>query len=250
MIVAGGVVLPVIALTALLGYSLHLMGVLRPQAADLEIHVVGHQWWWELRYPGKAAGEYVATANELRIPAGRPVRLILTSEDVIHSFWVPNLAGKMDLIPGHVRRLTVEASAPGSFRGQCAEFCGAQHARMALHVVAEPGEAFERWLAQLREPARETADAPHRGRDAFVALGCADCHTVRGQTAARIAGPDLTHVASRAWLGAGTLPNTPLHLAEWIAGSQRIKPGNAMPSFSHLDAATLASLADYLSQLD
>jgi len=251
VILAGGVFLPIIALTGLLAYGLHLMNALHAPDADLEIRVIGHQWWWELRYPGKVAGEFVTTANELRVPAGRPVNLILTSEDVIHSFWVPSLAGKMDLIPGHRRRLTVEAAAPGIFRGQCAEFCGAQHAHMALHIVALPEDEFERWLAQLREPAREmAAPGPQRGRDAFVALGCIDCHTVRGHTVARTRGPELTHVATRAWLGAGTLPTSPENLAAWITSSQRIKPGNAMLSYPDLDPGTLASLVDYLWQLE
>jgi cytochrome c oxidase subunit 2 len=253
IIVAGGVAFPVVVLSALLAYGVALTGTLR--AADendaLHIRVTGHQFWWEVLYPGASAGEFVASANEIRIPVGRSVALALTSRDVVHSLWVPNLAGKVDLIPGRVTRLALRAERTGTFRGQCAEFCGADHARMALHVVALAQDEFERWLANLRSPARAPGSERLRaGRDAFVAQGCANCHAVRGVTQPQIRAPDLTHLAGREWIGAGTFRNTREHLIEWIARGDAVKPGRAMPSYAHLDAATLASIADYLDSLE
>ena len=253
MIVAGGVALPVIVLSALLAYGVSLTGALRADTEEgtLTIHVTAHQYWWEVLYPGAESGEFVASANEIRIPARRPVALVLTSRDVIHSFWVPNLAGKIDLIPGRVTHLTLQADRPGTFRGQCAEFCGEGHARMALHVVALNEEGFEGWLAKLRAPARAPADAAlSKGRAAFLAQGCGNCHAVRGVSEPLLAAPDLTNLASRAWLGAGTLRNTREQLIEWIVRGELVKPGRAMPSYPHLDAETLGSIVDYLGSLD
>lgn len=251
MIVAGGVALPVVALSALLAYGVVLTGKLRadPQAQALHIDVVAHQFWWEVRYASEAGDAPVATANELRIPAGRQIVLSLSSTDVIHSFWVPSLAGKIDVIPGRTTRMTLVANQPGTFRGQCAEFCGAQHARMAVLVIASTPEDFDRWLARLRTPARVAAAAAP-GREAFLAHECVECHTIRGVASAGRIGPDLTHVASRSWLGAGTLENSPANLRRWIGNAQALKPGSAMPSFAHLDAATLDALAAYLASLE
>jgi cytochrome c oxidase subunit II len=257
LIIGGGLVFPVVVLTALLAYGVWLTGALRApedgamQEGALQVGVTGRMWWWEVRYPGAREGEAAATANEIRIPVGRPVTFSLTSPDVIHSFWVPRLAGKIDLIPGRETRLTVRADRAGVFRGQCAEYCGTQHALMSFHVVALEPEAFEQWLARLREPARPPAsEGARRGQEAFLKEGCAECHTVRGVTQARLAGPDLTHLAGREWIGAGTLPNTPAMLARWIAEGERVKPGRAMPSFPHLEPATVEALAAYLSGLD
>ena len=252
LIVAGGVAFPVIVLTALLVYGVNLTGALRAQAEDaLHVRVTSHMWWWEVRYPDGGGGEGVTTANEIRIPVDRPVTFSLSSPDVIHSFWVPSLACKIDVIPGRVTRLTLRADRPGRYRGQCAEFCGAQHALMAFHIVALEPDEFERWLAQLRQPARtpEGASAA-KGREAFLAQSCGHCHTVRGVVESILPGPDLTHVAGRAWIGAGTLPNTRESLVRWLAGGEQVKPGRAMPSYDHLDAATLAALADYLAGLE
>ncbi len=249
VIVAGGVALPVVALSALLAYGVTLTRELRERGGEaaLELEVIGHRWWWEVRYPGAAAGETVASANEIRIPAGRPVAIALSSADVIHSFWVPSLAGKIDAIPGRVNRIVLRAAQPGSFRGQCAEFCGAQHARMVLEVRAETPEDFERWLADLRQPARAAA-APGAG---LFKTHCAQCHTVRGvaQSAGRLAAPDLTHVASRPRLG-GTLENTPQNMAVWIERNDALKPGNAMPAFRELEPRSLEALAAWLSSLE
>lgn len=251
-IFCGGVALPVIMLSALLAYGVMLMGRLSPAETagsdPLEVEIVARQWWWEVRYPGKVAGETVTSANELHLPVGRPVIVRLTSSDVIHSFWIPNLAGKLDVIPGKERRLRLQADVAGSFRGQCAEFCGAQHARMALLVMAEAPGAFEARLARMRVPhAALDGPAAQQGRTAFMLHACAACHTVRGYATQAAPGPDLTHLAQRAWLGAGVLPNTPENVAAWIAHSQQLKPGNAMPSYAHLNEATLAALAAFLS---
>jgi len=248
VIVAGGVVLPVIALSALLAYGVTLTQALRVEGGEaLELQVIAHRWWWEVRYPGARPGETVASANEIRIPAGRPVSIALSSADVIHSFWVPSLAGKIDAIPGRVNRITLRAGRPGIFRGQCAEFCGAQHARMVLEVRAETPEDFERWLAGLRQPARAAAAPGAR----LFKTHCAQCHTVRGvvQSAGRLAAPDLTHVATRPRLG-GTLENTPQNMAAWIERNDALKPGNAMPAFRELEPRSLEALAAWLSSLE
>jgi cytochrome c oxidase subunit 2 len=256
IILAGGVVLPVVLLSALLLYAAMLMAQLREgQAAgddDLQIEVIANQWWWEVRYPGKVASDmHVVTANELYIPVGRSVSVRLRSRDVIHSFWIPNLAGKMDVIPGKERRLRLQADVVGRFRGQCAEFCGAQHARMGLLIVAEPPRAFDARMERMRASRTAPAsDAALRGRVAFFLHACADCHTVRGQAEQGTSGPDLTHLRGRAWIGAGTLANTPENVASWIARSERIKPRNRMPSYAHLDEATVAALAAFLTEGD
>ena len=251
VIVGGGVVFPVVALSALLVYGVSLSSGLRAgEEGALEIEVVAHRWWWEVRYPGASGGAKVATANELRIPVGRAVAVRLTSADVVHSFWIPALAGKIDAIPGRENRIVLRADRPGSFRGQCAEFCGAQHARMALHAVALAPEEFERWLANLQRPVPASAREA-RGAALFRAH-CLECHAVRGLGAAgpRLAAPDLTHVASRAWLGAGTLENNRANLAAWIAANDRLKPGNAMPVFAHLAPGELDALAAWLESLE
>jgi len=250
--VGAGIVFPTVLLSALLLYDvLRVEGLERPPTADpLVIGVTGHQWWWEVRYHDPASGRWIALANELHLPAGRPVQIGLTSADVIHSFWVPTLGGKMDTVPGRVNRLAITALAPGVHRGQCAEYCGTQHALMALHVVVDTPEDFDRWLAAQASAATPPADAvAERGRDAFLAHGCAACHALRGVAAGSELGPDLTHVGSRLWLGAGTVRNEPATLRRWIADIQGIKPGARMPSFKHLDAATLDALAAYLGQL-
>lgn len=249
LIAAGGVALPIVSLSALLGYGLYAMAALRqPAAESAHIEIVGNRWWWDVRYRD-TDGTLIATANEIRIPAGKSVTLRLSSKDVIHSFWVPNLAGKMDLIPGRTNHIVLQADRPGVFRGQCAEFCGAQHARMAFHVIAEPQPAYDAWLAHQRTAAQQPRDAlALRGRTAFAAH-CLACHTVRGIGTAHVPGPDLTHIASRTALGAGTLDNNQENLLAFIAHSQSIKPGSGMPSFAHLEQDTLQAIAAYLGEL-
>lgn len=213
------------------------------------IEVVGHQWWWEVNY---RSGEtsILRTANEIHIPVGRAFAFDLISRDVIHSFWVPNLHGKTDMVPGQVNRIVIRADRPGVYRGQCAEFCGMQHAHMALLVIASEPEEFERWLAAQRMPAREPAsDEARRGRELFVSSQCAVCHTIRGTTAFGNTGPELTHLASRRTIAAATLPNRRGHLAGWIADPQSIKPGNRMPP-SEFDAESFHALLAYLEGLE
>jgi cytochrome c oxidase subunit 2 len=215
----------------------------------LTVSVVGHQWWWEVRYENATAAYVLTTANEIHLPAGRPVLFKLTSTDVIHSFWVPNLHGKMDLVPGHQNVTWLRADREGTYRGQCAEFCGHQHAHMAFTVVVEPYEKFKAWYdAQLKPAAEPQTESQAQGRHVFLSSTCVMCHTVRGTDAGSRVGPDLTHVASRATLAAGTLENTRGHLAGWVVDSQQVKPGNRMPP-NNLEPADLQALLDYLQSL-
>lgn len=251
-LLGGGVLFPGVVLAALFAWTLPLAPAWRPvpPAGALVIAVTGRMWWWEVRYPADAAGAEWVTANEIRIPTGRPVYLARASDDVIHSFWVPALAGKMDMVPGRLQHLLLSAERPGVYRGQCAEYCGEQHARMALHVVAQPPEAFEAWRSAQAAPAAAPVTAgQQRGREAFLANRCDACHTVRGVSAPNPRAPDLTHVGSRLHLAAGTLPNEAPALARWVAHVQQIKPGARMPSYDRLDGDTLAALADWLGSL-
>ena len=250
LIIGGGIVFPVLVLTALLIYSLLRAASLEPgdEPAAVRIEVVGEQWWWRVHYLDQNGRRDFATANEIRIPVGLSVEFELNSADVIHSFWVPALAGKLDMIPGKTNRLRVRADRPGEFRGQCAEYCGGPHAFMALFVVAETPEQFERWAQAQRQPAT-LSDENAPGRKIFVA-NCAACHTVRGTPAAGEHGPDLTHIGSRLTIGAGLLPMNAGSLAGWIASSQHLKPGNLMPSFGSFSGQELRALAAYLESLE
>lgn len=213
------------------------------------ITITGKQWWWDVRYEDDQPGNIFTTANEIHIPVGQPVQLELKSSDVIHSLWVPSLHGKKDLIPGRDARMWIQADRPGEFEGQCAEFCGHQHAHMRLLIVAEEPEKFEAWLKRQRAPASEPQTAGQkRGRDVFLQQSCLMCHTVRGTIAGSRAGPDLTHLATRRTLGAGTLRNSRAHLAGWIMHPQGFKPGSKMPD-QDLKADELEALLDYLTNL-
>ncbi|MBA4138210.1 MAG: cytochrome c oxidase subunit II [Opitutus sp.] len=215
----------------------------------LTVKITGRQWWWEVLYEDQTPSNQFQTANEIHVPVGRPVHLRLFSADVIHSFWVPNLHGKRDLIPGRENSLWIQADRPGVYEGQCAEFCGMQHAHMRIVVVAQPEEEFEGWLQAQRRPAPEPeTETQVRGREVFLANTCVMCHTVRGTTAGSRAGPDLTHLASRRTLGAASIPNTRGHLAGWILDPQTIKPGNHMPPHT-FEAEELRALLDYLESL-
>jgi cytochrome c oxidase subunit 2 len=217
--------------------------------APLTVRVIGHQWWWELRYDAATPSDVVTTANELHLPAGRPVDLVLSSVDVIHSLWIPTLNGKRDLIPGQETYLTLVADRPGSYRGQCAEFCGAQHAHMALDVVVHVQDDFDAWLASARAPAAAPADASQeRGRQVFLAARCPMCHAITGIDAYGRVGPDLTHLASRRSLAAGSMPNTRGHLAGWIVDPQGVKQGARMPP-NALPPDDLQALLAYLGSL-
>jgi cytochrome c oxidase subunit 2 len=208
--------------------------------AALTVHVVGHDWWWEARYPNGAV-----TANEIHVPAGERVRVLLTTDDVIHSFWVPQLAPKTDLIPGRQNSMWLEAAKPGRYRGQCAEFCGFQHAHMVFYVVAQTPHAFASWE---RAEARPVSASVQRGEQIFLSTTCAQCHAIRGTTATADVGPDLTHLASRRTIAAGTLPNDRSDLIDWINDPQSIKQGTLMPP-THLSGADLDALVAFLESL-
>ena len=250
-IIGGGVALPVVVLVSLLSYSFVLSRDLTrdPGPDALQIEVVGKQWWWEVRYL-VPDGPPVVSANELRLPVGEPVELLLSATDVIHSFWLPSLAGKRDMIPGRVNRLVLEARAAGVYRGQCAEYCGGPHALMAFYAIAEAPADFAAWLE--REATEVTAPVdPFRaqGRDLFLSSGCGACHTVRGTPANGRLGPDLTHLGGRMSLGAGILPNNVGTIAGWIADAQHLKPANRMPAFNTFTGVELRALAAWLASL-
>jgi len=251
-LLGGGLAFPTVVLSALFAYSEFHRPPWRPipPPGALIVGVTGHMWWWEVRYRDAASGAEVVTANEIRIPVGRPIYFGLGSADVIHSFWVPSLGGKMDMLPGRVQHLLLQADRPGTWRGQCAEYCGEQHARMALHVVAEEPAAFDAWLAAQARPAAAASRELERGREAFLAHRCNACHTVRGVSEQSRLGPDLTHVGSRLHLGAGTAPNDAAQLAAWVAHTQQLKPGARMPSSGErIGEADLQSIAAWLAQL-
>ena len=217
--------------------------------APLEIQVTGHQWWWEITYPDPEPDKLFRTANEIHIPTGRPILLRLQTRDVIHSFWVPNLHGKRDLIPGRVNKYWLQADGAGVYRGQCAEFCGLQHAHMALDVVAESPQDFDRWKKHQQTPAQEPQTPEQlRGRVVFLSAPCVNCHSIVGTDAYATLGPDLTHLASRPTLGAGTLINNHGNLAGWIVNPQGIKPGAQMPP-NALRPDQLQDLLAYLENL-
>lgn len=237
----------VVGLSVLAGASFLADRTLASQARAqaLQVRVTGHQWWWRVQYRDPASGAWIETANEVHLPLGRPARIELVSSDVIHSFWIPNIAGKIDMIPGRTNTLTALPRRTGWFRGQCAEFCGLQHAQMALDVKVDTAEAFAAWLAGQARPAPALAS---RGRDLIEQGACGQCHSVRGTAARGRAGPDLTHVAARKSLAAGTLPLTRGALMGWITQPQAIKPGAEMPASGLSPADTLAVVA-YLEGL-
>jgi cytochrome c oxidase subunit II len=219
-----------------------------PQEA-VQIRVIGHQWWWDVRYPSPDPSEEVQTANEIHVPVGRPVVIRLESRDVNHSFWPPSLVGKRDLIPGEQSSIWFRADTPGVFRGQCAEFCGHQHAKMGFLVIADPPERYAEWMAAQRDSAHTPSDSSaRRGQEVFLASSCVMCHAIKGTPAGSRVGPDLTHLASRRTIAAGTLPNTRGNLAGWIVDPQSIKPGTLMPS-NNLSPDDLQALLSYLETL-
>jgi cytochrome c oxidase subunit 2 len=246
LVAVAGAGLPFVILLTVYGVGLRDLAALGgPSDPAAIVDVTGHTWWWEVRYQGVAG----ATANEIRVPVGEPVLVRLRTDDVLHSFWVPQLMPKTDLIAGEVRQTWLRADRPGEYRGQCAEYCGLQHAHMAFLVVAQPRREFDAWLARLGAPAPAPAtDAQRRGQQAFTQGTCAACHTVRGTSAAGTVGPDLSGVGARSSLGAGAVPNDAGHLGGWIANSQNVKPGNAMPP-QPVDAARLPDLIAYLGSL-
>jgi cytochrome c oxidase subunit 2 len=250
-IVSWGVGLSVAGLLVLLAADVFTTRALArlPLKNAVNIELVGHQWWWEARYQFDDPSRNFATANELHIPVGRPVLITLRSNDVIHTLWVPNLQGKKDLIPGRTAVMRLQADRPGTYRGQCAEFCGLEHAMMALLVVAEPPAQYEAWTAHQAAPAQPPADAlAQHGQEVFLGKTCVMCHTISGTDAGGKLGPDLTHLASRQTIAAGMFPNNRGHLAGWIADPQALKPGVNMPA-NALAPNDLQALLAYLENL-
>jgi cytochrome c oxidase subunit II len=252
----GAVVVGAVVLSSALLFYLLLDDFFTGRAVDalydpeaLTIRVTAKQWWWEVRYEDPQPHHIVTTANEIHVPVGRTVHIELNSSDVIHSFWAPNLHGKTDVLPGRTTHTFIRADKPGTYWGQCAEFCGYQHANMRFLVVAEREEDFQKWLAHQRKPSREpTNERQHRGRHLFQTRSCVLCHTINGTSANGRVGPDLTHVASRQRIAAGTLPFSRGHLAGWVMDAPSIKPGTRMPT-NPITSEELHPLLDYLESL-
>jgi cytochrome c oxidase subunit 2 len=245
-----GVAVSTFVLVCALVWTVRVLAVVNspPGPAAMTIEITGSQWWWKARYLNDDASRILTTANEIHIPVGKPIRIELLGADVIHSFWVPALAGKTDAIPGQVNTAWIEASSPGRYHGQCTEYCGLQHAHMGFDVVAEPPEAFASWLdAQLAPASEPTTEALERGEHAFE-FHCGACHTVRGTAAGGTSGPDLTHVMSRQSIAAGTAPNNASMLAAWIANPQAIKPGTRMPTLQ-LAGPQIGDISAWLATL-
>jgi cytochrome c oxidase subunit 2 len=220
-----------------------------PKQHPVTIEVTGKQWWWDVTYADTSAHGRFTTANEIHVPVGQPVLFLLSAADVIHSMWVPNLAGKKDLIPGYTQSLWFQADTPGVYRGQCAEFCGQQHAKMAMEIVAQPLDEYRHWVSSQSGPGAEPTDSiTKRGQEVFLTATCVMCHSIGGTSAGSHNGPDLTHLASRRTIAAGTLPNTRGNLAGWILDPQRVKPGNHMPP-NMLEPKDLEALLTYLQSL-
>jgi cytochrome c oxidase subunit 2 len=250
-IVGAGVVFPAVVLAALLAYTGTQAQRWAPMQATTEtvVAVTGKMWWWEVRYRDPS-GDEIFSANEVRIPLGREVTIGLTTSDVIHSFWIPALAGKVDMVPGRVHQLRLRPLKAGVYRGPCAEYCGTQHAKMALSVIVMAPEEFDRWLEQQAKPGvAPTSALAIEGQQLFLAHRCDACHSVRGIGATSSMGPDLTHVASRLTIGAGELPVQREAFEHWVANVQRIKPGAHMPDYSHLGNDALASISAFLERL-
>jgi cytochrome c oxidase subunit 2 len=248
-VVGLGIVMPIVVIAALFVVSdLFVIKTTQAPASTatrLTIKVIGHQWWWEVRYPGTS----VVTANEIHIPVRTPVRVVVGTADVIHSFWVPELNRKIDTIPGRANAIELDADQPGRYLGRCAEFCGLQHAHMAMYVFADEPSAFRRWLARQEKPASSPSGGlASEGARLFMNGPCSSCHAIRGTDAGGYTGPDLTHVASRTTLGAVTVTNDRENLRNWIVDSQHVKPGNQMPNFD-VSGHKLDALVAYLEGL-
>lgn len=249
MVVVFGIAVPLVVLLVLFGatdiYAIRFTEAPAAGSTRMTVDVIGHQWWWEVRYPGSGA----VTANEMHIPTGERVQVIATTADVIHSLWVPRLVRKIDMIPGRENKILLETPDVGRYLGQCSEFCGLQHAHMRLAVVAEPARSFQAWLAGMAKPTPMPLTAQGReGERLFMSRGCGGCHQLRGTQATGTVGPDLTHVASRLTLAALTIPTTARELAAWIHDPQAIKPGNHMPDLG-LSGSEAETIAAFLKEL-
>jgi cytochrome c oxidase subunit II len=247
-VILGGAVVPIVVLLAIMSLAIWIENTKSAKAAggNTDIEVIGHQWWWEVHY----TGQDFYTANEIHIPAGQTVTFHVTTADVIHSFWVPELHGKIDLIPGQTNTFTIRADRAGTYRGQCAEFCGTQHAHMAFLVIAQNADDYNTWLADQAKPGTvpKVGSLEQQGQQAFLGSSCVYCHTIRGTNASGRVGPDLTHLASRQTIASDTLPNNPGNLAGWMINSQSIKPGNHMPPMD-LNGDQVQALLAYLATL-
>lgn len=245
----GGLALPVVVLTGLLVYGLVATQTLTapPRPGEMRVRITGEMWWWRVAYLDRQGEVLIHDANEVHIPVGQPVTFELEAADVIHSFWVPRLGGKLDMIPGRRNILRLQADAPGVYAGQCAEYCGGPHALMGFVVVAHRPEDFARWREDRRARRAALQDPERlRGAEVFARSGCGACHRIAGTSSNGLAGPDLTHVGSRRSLGAGILPNNRGSLAGWVADSQTIKPGNRMPPYKQLSGVELRAVAAFL----
>jgi cytochrome c oxidase subunit 2 len=248
LIVGGGIVAPLLVLALLWAFTLRDVADIGspPGEPGVVVEVDGRRWWWDVRYPDLG----VVTANEIHIPVGEVVQVVLTSGDIIHSFWVPELAPKTDLIPGRTNEMWLRADRAGTYRGQCAEYCGLQHAYMAFLVIAEPRDAFDRWVAGQQGEAITPADPQAaEGQEVLLDSACVGCHTIRGTEAQGTLGPDLTHLASRRTLGAGTIPNTEEYLGAWVPNAQAFKPGALMPPVP-LTTEEVEAVVAYLETLE
>ena len=251
LIIGGGALVPTLVLGGLLAYGLSMIPDLlgSGKSGSVKIIVSGEQWWWRVGYLTPEG--VVELANEIRLPLGEVAEFELASPDVIHSFWIPPLGGKMDMIPGRKTRLTLEPTRTGVFRGACAEYCGTAHAHMSFYVVVHEKEDFSRWLAHQAAPAKAPATTlAARGQELFLANGCGACHRIRGTPAKGVIGPDLTHVGSRLSLGAGMLPNNTEALVRWIAQTEKVKPGVHMPAFGMLPPEDVRAMAAYMEGLE
>jgi cytochrome c oxidase subunit 2 len=248
VVIGGGFIAPVVLLAILFGFVIDVMpAVSTPPsgATRMTVVVIGHQYFWDVRYPGTG----VTTANEIHLPANTPVEIDVRTADVIHSFWVPRLNRKIDMIPGRTNRIEIDAPTPGVYRGQCSEFCGAGHALMAFDVIVQPAAVFRQWLARQQQTPAAPAGNAALGSQVFQSAGCGSCHAISGTSAVGTVGPNLTHFGSRSSIAALTLPNSPDSLFNWITDPQHYKPGARMPGFASLPAGQLRDLVAYLESL-
>lgn len=251
LIFCGGVIFPTVVLFALLTYGLSIMPDQRAPGEDLRVEVTGEQWWFRVAYWPEGASEPIHSANEIVLPVGQRSEITLKADQVIHSFWLPSIAGKTDMIPGRVTRMSLLPTVPGEFRGQCAEFCGESHAWMAFTARTMTPEDFAVWLETEAAPAQEPeTELQALGRDLFLSQGCGGCHAIRGTPARGRVGPDLTHLGSRGNLAAGALEVTQEDLIAWITNPEAIKPAAKMPAFDHLPRPQIAAMAAYLESLE
>ncbi|MGA9586500.1 MAG: cytochrome c oxidase subunit II [Terracidiphilus sp.] len=262
-IALGGILIPIIVLTVIFVLGLGLLRdfpihgmhganaqAVMAQSMKPEIRITGHQWWWEIEYLNDDRSQQFATANELHIPTGRPVNIEVETRDVMHSFWVPALHGKVDLIPGQANYIRLEAAQPGEYTGQCAEFCGAQHAKMRILAIAQSPDEYNAWLEGQRKPGAEPTD-PHakNGQQIFLSGPCSMCHSVRGTIAGGRVAPDLTHIGSRKMIAANVYRNNDAYLEAWITHAQSLKPEAQMPNLTQFSGQQLTDLVAYLRQL-